>query len=157
MVHRNRRSGRTAAAAVELAVCFPFMLILLAGIWEVGRMVSVSQVISNAAREAGREVAAGQASVSTIQQNVVNYCKMNGLTGVTTGMVTIENVTDASRNDPATCNQLDQWRVTITVPYSVIRWSTIAQITPTTDVVATADWYSMRDSPVVVNAAIPTN
>jgi len=38
----------------------PFLLSTIAGIWEVGRMVSAQQIIANAAREGGREVAAGQ-------------------------------------------------------------------------------------------------
>jgi Flp pilus assembly protein TadG len=149
--------ARSGTAAVELAVCLPFLLIVIAGIWEVGRMVSAQAIIANAAREGGREVAAGQTSAATIQQYVVTYCNMNGLTGVNTSMVVLTNVTNASRNDPTTCNQLDQWDVTVTVPYSTIRWSTIAQITPTTSITASADWYSMKDSPITVSQTIPTN
>ena len=148
---------RRGTAAVELAVCLPFLLIVIAGIWEVGRMVTAQQIIANAAREGGREVAAGQTSVATIQQQVVNYCNMNGLSNVTTSMVTVTNITAAARNDPTTCNQLDQWRVTVTVPYSSIKWSNIAQITPTTAITASADWYSMKDAPVVITTTIPTN
>jgi Flp pilus assembly protein TadG len=155
---RNPKIGRRpGVAAVEFAVCLPFMLILLTGIWEVGRMVSAQQIIANAAREGGREIAAGQSSASTIQTYVVNYCNMNGLTGVTSSMVTLTNVTNAARNDPTTCNQLDQWHVTVTVPYSAIRWSTLAQITPTSGITASADWYSMNDSPLNVVATIPPN
>ena len=149
--------SRTGTAAVELAVCLPFMLILLSGVWEVGRMVSAQQVIANAAREGGRELAAGQSSAATIQQYVVNYMLMNGVTGVDTSMVTITNITNAARTDPTTATQLDQFRVTVTVPYSTIRWSTIAQITTASYLTASADWYSMRDSPITVNAVIPTN
>ena len=148
---------RRGTAAVELAVCLPFLLIVIAGVWEVGRMVTAQQIIANSAREGGREISAGQTSVATVKQNVVNYCNMNGLTNVTTSMVTITNITSAARNDPTTCNQLDQWRVTITVPYSSIKWSNIAQITPTTGITASADWYSTKDAPVVITTTIPTN
>ena len=157
ILRKLKNTGRNGSAAVELAVCLPFLLIVLSGIWEVGRMVSAQQIIANAAREGGREIAAGQTSSATVQQYVVNYCNMNGLTGVTTSMVTLTNVTNAARNDPMTCTQLDQWRITVTVPYSTMKWSNIAQITPTTSIVASADWYSMRDSPITVTATIPPN
>jgi Flp pilus assembly protein TadG len=154
---RTNTHLRTGTAAVELAVCLPFLLIVILGIWEVGRMVQAQQIIANAAREGGREVAAGQTSAATIQTYVVTYCNMNGLTNVDSTMVTVVNITNAARNDPTTCNQLDQWRVTVTVPYSAIRYSTVAQITPTTSILASADWYSMRDTPFTVSTAIPSN
>jgi Flp pilus assembly protein TadG len=154
---RSTNLRRSGTAAVELAVCLPFLLITLAGVWEVGRMVSAQQIVANAAREGGREIALGISSAGTIQQYVVNYCTMNGLTGVTTSMVTLTNVTNASRNDPTTCNQLDQWHIAVTIPYSAMRWSSIAQITPTTAITASADWYSMKDAPLTVSGTIPTN
>jgi Flp pilus assembly protein TadG len=155
---RNPKTRRRiGTAAVELAVCLPFLLIVIAGIWEVGRMVSAQQIIANAAREGGREISAGQTSAATVQQYVVNYCNMNGLTGVDTTMVTTTNITNPSRSDPTTCTQLDQWRVTVTVPYSTMQWSNIAQITPTTSLTASADWYSMKDSSLNITATIPPN
>lgn len=153
----NPNRQRRGTAAVELAVCAPLLLVLLTGVWEVGRMVSAQQMIANAAREGGREVAAGQQSAATVQQYVVNYCNMNGLSNVNTSMVTITNITNASRSDPTTANQLDQFRVTVTVPYSSIRWSNIAQITSTSSLTASADWYSMRDTPFTVSTVIPSN
>lgn len=155
--HRANRRIRTGTAAVELAVCLPFLLIIITGIWEVGRMVQVQQIIANAAREGGRQAAAGQVSSTSLRQYVVNYCNMNGLSGVDINMVTFANITDAARTDPMTANQLDQFRITVTVPYSTIRYSTIAQMTPTSSVSASADWNSMRDLPVTVSTAIPAN
>ena len=148
---------RTAAAAVELAICLPFLLIVISGIWEVGRMVQAQQLIANAAREGGRQAAAGVNDNATICQYVVNYMTMNGLTGVTTSNVTLTNITAAARSNPQTATQLDQFRVTVTVPYSTIRWSTLAQITQTSTLTASADWYSMKDSPISVSTTIPTN
>jgi len=80
----NPISQRRGTAAVELAVSAPLLLILLSGVWEVGRMVSAQQLIANAAREGGREVAAGRQSAATIKQYVVNYCNMNGLSNMDT-------------------------------------------------------------------------
>ncbi len=42
---------RRATAAVELAVVMPLIIILLTGLLEVGRMVQISEILNNAARE----------------------------------------------------------------------------------------------------------
>ena len=120
-------------------------------------MVQVQQLVANAAREGGRQASAGQKDPTTVRQYVVNYMNMNGVTGVDLTMVTLTNITNSARTDPTTAMQLDQYRLTVTVPYSVIRWSTIAQITSTSSLTASADWYSMRDSPISVSTTIPPN
>ena len=203
----------------------PFLLTALLGLWEVGRMVQVQNLAANAAREGGRQAAAGINNNATICQNVVNDLVMNGLsnisytsvsgsttsgsnvvsvpsttglspgqtitgTGIPTGTtivsvnngsnqitlsqnatatgsgvsmigsnisVTLTNATNASRSNPQTANQLDQFNMTVTIPYSVIRWSVVAQITPTTAISVTATWYSMMDTPCSINTTIPSN
>ena len=150
------RTGRGGTAAVELAICLPLLLIVLTGIWEVGRMVTAQQLITNAAREAGRVAAAGQKDSTAVRQVAVDYLNMNGLTGVTLSDVVFANLTNPAL-DPTAANQMDQLRVTITVPCSTIRYSTLAQITTTTTLTASADWYSMRDLPVNVSMTIPVN
>jgi len=157
MILNRKMQARPATAAVELAVCLPFLFILIAGIWEVGRMVTAQQLVANSAREGGRQASAGQKNATAVRQFVVDYLNMNGLTGVTLSHVTLTNITDASRSDPMTAEQLDQFRITVTVPYSVIQWSTLAQITSTSDISASADWYAMKDVPLVITSTIPTN
>jgi Flp pilus assembly protein TadG len=158
MTPNNRKfERRSGSAAVELAVCLPFLLVVITGVWEVGRMVQVQQLVANAAREGGRQASGGQKDPTTLRQYVVNYMNMNGLTAVDLSMVTLTNITNAARTDPTAATQLDQYRLTVTVPYSAIRWSTIAQITSTSSLTASADWYSMRDSPLNIVATIPTN
>jgi Flp pilus assembly protein TadG len=151
------RPKRHGSAAVELAVCLPFLLIIVFGVWEVGRMVQAQELVANAAREGGRQASTGQSDATTVRQSVVNYLNMNGLTGVTLNDVTLTNLTDASRSDPTKGEQFDQYRVTVTVPYSSIRWSTAAQITSTKTLIASADWFCMRDVPINVDLTIPTN
>jgi Flp pilus assembly protein TadG len=157
MMMRKQHRARSATAAVELAVCAPMLLIVLTGIWEVGRMVQVQNIVWAAAREGGRQAAAGLTSNATIVQFMTDYMNANGLTGVTTSMVTLTNVSSSARSNPTAANQMDQFQVNITVPYSAIRWSTIAQITPTTTLTASTTWYSMLDTPCTINTSIPTN
>ena len=55
MRRHHRRAPRRGVAAVELAFVTVLLVVpLLIGIWEVGRLVQVQQVVSNAAREGAR-------------------------------------------------------------------------------------------------------
>ena len=79
----NRRRAnvrrRRGTAAVEAAVLLPLALMLMLGTWEVGRMVEVSQILNNAAREGGRSASTGQNTNSQVQQTVLNYLTNAGL------------------------------------------------------------------------------
>jgi Flp pilus assembly protein TadG len=157
MRRRHSRSTRRGTAAVELAVCLPLLVTLVMGAWEVGRLVEVKQLLCNAVREGGRQAATGNQTTAQVQQYVVNYLTMNGLTGVTTEMVTFTDVTNTQVQDPTFASQMDRLRVSVTVPYTIFRWSLLSQITSDTSLSASADWFSMRDSPISVNLSIPTN
>ena len=67
---RNKRRG---TAAVEFAVCLPLIFLLLAGLWEVGRMTEVQQVMWNSAREAARDASLGQSNFQTVANNLLVY------------------------------------------------------------------------------------
>ena len=56
---RANRRFRRGVAAVEAALLLPLALLLMLGTWEVGRMVEVSQILNNAAREGGRSASTG--------------------------------------------------------------------------------------------------
>ena len=53
MLQRKRRT-RSGIAAVEMAAVLPAVLILLMGILEVGRLIEMQQVLTNATREGAR-------------------------------------------------------------------------------------------------------
>lgn len=60
MLQRTRRSDRTGVAAVEFAVVVGTILVpVLIGVWEVGRLIHVQQIVSNSAREGARLAAQG--------------------------------------------------------------------------------------------------
>jgi Flp pilus assembly protein TadG len=151
------RSKRRGTAAVELAVCLPFLVTLVLGAWEVGRLVEVKQLLCNAVREGGRQAATGSVTTAQVQQYVVNYLNNNGITGVTTSMVTFQDLSNTAVKDPTAAGQMDRLRVSVTVPYTAFRWSMLSQITSDTTLSASADWFSMMDSPLSVDTTIPTN
>jgi hypothetical protein len=100
---RNRSPRRHGVAAIELAVVtILFLVPLIIGVWETGRIIHVKQVVSNAAREGAR--LAGQAYVirsdgnhiqikrdsgsPSVREVVVGYLRASGL-NVTADDVTI--------------------------------------------------------------------
>ena len=70
MPNKTRRRG---TAAVEFACCLPLLLMILTGMWEVGRITEVQQVAWNSAREAARDASLGQDNLLTVAGNLLTY------------------------------------------------------------------------------------
>ena len=157
MLAFRKRASRRGVAAVELAVVLPFLLLLLLGIWEVGRMVEVQQLLTNAVREGGRQASTGVKTVAQVKDEVVQYLKNNGISKVSASDVTVVNLTEASRAQPADAVQLDQYRISVSIPFDSVRWILLDQITSAKTLTASADWYSTNDIPITVDYSIPLN
>ncbi len=158
---RSRSDPRRAAAAVEFAIVLPLLLFLLLGIWEVGRLVQVQQIMANAAREGARAASTGARSLAEVETIVQRYLTAGGLD--TTGLtVRIHNLSlnpgaelsDPS-DDPQAAHQLHLLRVHVTLPFKNVRWVLVSQITNVTTLRATGFWLSMKDQPIVVDTEMP--
>jgi Flp pilus assembly protein TadG len=76
--HPAAKERRLGSAAVELAVCLPLMVLVLSGLWEVGRITQVAEVMWNSAREAARDASLGQdplynVTTSNVTTNLLGY------------------------------------------------------------------------------------
>jgi Flp pilus assembly protein TadG len=159
----DRRCG---AAAVEFALLSPLLFVLLAGLWEVGRLVEAQQVINNAAREGARQGSTGKKSATEVQSAVITYLTAAGF-DTTGAVVTITNVTTGAVNaDPRTYNHLDHFRIDVSLPFNNVRWillnrfstdpeSGYTEIAPPESLVAESHWYSMKDQTLVVSFSPP--
>ena len=58
--HAAAKDRRHGTASVEFAVCLPLMCLVLTGLWEVGRIVQVAEVMWNSAREAAPTLPSGR-------------------------------------------------------------------------------------------------
>lgn len=139
---------------------------LMLGVWEVGRMVQVNQILQNAAREGARLAGNGYVNgtavtASTVQTAVQNYLTAAGLpTAAATGAVTTITCLAATVwTDPSAALPLDPFKVTVTIPsgaaFNSLRWNLLNQITSQTSMSATVYWESENNSQVVVSATLP--
>ena len=71
------------------------LVALLVGVWEMGRLIQVQQVLSNAAREGAREAASSDLTVAQVKQVVIAYIQSAGLP-TSNVQVTVVNVTHAT-------------------------------------------------------------
>ena len=156
-MHLRMKQKRPGVAAVELAVVLPLLLIMLVGLWEVGRIVTVEQLLANAAREGGRSAATGAKSLTQVKETVVRYLKVNGVSKVTTSDVTIVNLTPGGNADPTAATQMDHFQITVSIPFDNVRWVILDQITTLKTLSGRAEWFSMRDIPLAVTTTIPLN
>ena len=98
-------------------------MILLLGTWEVSRLVEVSQILDNAAREGARQATTGLMSGTQVQQIVLNYLLNAGIP-TTHATVTVSDLTSPG-TDPTNANQMDQLQVSVSIPFSDVRWTDI--------------------------------
>jgi Flp pilus assembly protein TadG len=146
---------RRGAAAVEFALVLPLFLILLSGVWEVGRMTEVQQILSNAAREGGRQASTSLTTNANVQQVVLLYLQNafndNDPTGNTGRQRTQNVVTTVSdlthpSTDATNATQLDKFQITVTIPFRDVRWLKLPLVTSdATILTGQATWNSMKD------------
>ena len=137
-------SCRRGVAAVELALLLPFLLALILGIWEIGRLTEAQQLMSNAAREGGRRASTGVTSAADIQAAVMTYLTKAGIP-TANATITVENLT-AKGADPTAAAQFDELKVTITVPVKDLRWMASSTfVSGSSRLTAEAVWCSLKN------------
>jgi Flp pilus assembly protein TadG len=143
----SRARHRPGNAAVEFAVLLPFLVALLLGTWEVGRLVQIKQILANAAREGCRAAATGQQTDSQVQTLVCQYLLDAGLPDYTSQASTVVTVTDVTTNgDVSGASQGDHIRVSVSIPFSDVRWIALYLVTSSnTHLNAEADWTALMD------------
>jgi Flp pilus assembly protein TadG len=82
---RSVNSRRHGGSAVEYAACLPLLLMILAGLWEVGRITEVQEVMWNSAREAARDASLGEDNLQAVATNLLIYLQGADKTAFPTG------------------------------------------------------------------------
>lgn len=168
---RNRQcipTPRRGVAAVELAVCLPFILTLLIGILEVARMLQAQIIMHQSVREAARLAAQGQIinatgehtlirvnsgnpSVSSMAMNVLQRAGIN-----TTNSTFQFQFTDGNTasSEPYQATKGQEFQVTLTLPYNNISLLFFSWFSPTT-LTATMTMHSLVDESFTIDTNIP--
>ncbi len=111
---RRGFTARRGTAAVEFAVVAPLLLAIVMGVIEVGRAITVQELLTNASREGARMAGNDTTALTaTVQAAVNNYLSNGGISGATTTV---------SPNPPSGASDGQSVTVTVTIPYSQVSW-----------------------------------
>lgn len=114
------QSKRRGVAAVEFALVVPLFVLLVFGMIEVGRVVMVHQVLTNAAREGARAAILEGSTTSRVETVIGNYLTGASISG---GTVTVSP-------SPSTADARDPITVTVSVPVINVSWVGSSQYFP---------------------------
>lgn len=121
MNNRNRERG---SAMVETAICIPLLLVLMVGIFEVGRAYETWQVLTNAAREGARMAVMPTGSAADTTALVRAYMSNGQLTQAATASVVINEAASINVNG----NPVSASMVTVDYPFQFIMLQPIVRL-----------------------------
>jgi len=163
--HRKRKG----AVAVELAICAPFIFLMVVGLLELSRMAQVQQILSNAAREGARISAQGliiNSSGSSTQINLNSGTPSVTSTvkdtiaraGLPSTNVTVQFValSGSPITHPYEAVKGQIFKVTVTIPYADVNNINFNMFSPSS-LTSSATMVSLIDDPFSINATLPTN
>jgi Flp pilus assembly protein TadG len=173
----STRSKRRGVAAVEFAAVLPLLLLLLLGIWELGRIIHVQIILNNAARD-GARLGAQAYVVNTsgdytqikfdtgtpnIKGTVRAHLQAAGITDLT-GVVVQFQFVEASNSTPVTPTgsnadpymgkKNQRFRVRVSIPYDNVRWTSLTLLNPKI-LTSEAYWQCLVDDPFTLNTTLP--
>jgi Flp pilus assembly protein TadG len=166
-MQRTLKTGkRRGVVAVEAAVALPLLLILMLGVWEVGRLIQVDQIVINSAREGARFAAGGYVNgtpvtASMVQQAARDYLTAAGLPSAAVSGAQVNLVCQASPSwtNPSDALPLDKFQVTVVIPsgtaFDSLRWNLLNRITTVSQISATVNWQSLNNSKISVSTTLP--
>jgi Flp pilus assembly protein TadG len=161
----NKRSRR-GIAACEAAMVMPLLIITMFGVWEVGRMIQVNQIVNNSARE-GARLAAGAyvngtpVTSAMVTQAIRDYMRASGLPAAAYNGATITLTCLASPTwvNPSDALPLDRFRVQVTIPmgaaFNSMLWSLVYRLSSVNQMSVTVNWVSCTDAKIAVSTVLP--
>ena len=150
----KRRHSRRGVATVELAFVLPVLVTLFLGMCEVGRALNATILVQNAAAVGGRLASIGQSTNAQVKQAVLNYLTVSGIP-TTNAVVTVSDLTQPG-TDVGQAATLDKLSVTVTVPFSDVKWGVSGFIVQDSNLVSgNATYYSARVNPYPTNIVVP--
>ena len=165
MVKRGFERGgqRKGAAIVELSVMLPLFILLLIGMWDVGRLIQLAQIVANSAREAGRQASTGKFTNAQVAEVVRTYLFLSGLrithpvTDSPNVAVTVYNQTRGGEVTMPPSQQNDNLLIYVSYPFVNARWNVMNRFLPDSAALRyTYIWRNLADIPIEVPTVIPS-
>jgi Flp pilus assembly protein TadG len=113
----DRRRG---AASAELALVAPLFLLMICGTLEASRVCSVSEILTNVARDGCRVAVANGKTNANAETRMTTLLSNAGITGYSTPVITPSDVTTSKMGDLVT--------VTVSVQFHHVTWLPISYV-----------------------------
>jgi Flp pilus assembly protein TadG len=166
----KRNSRRRGAAVIEMAMITPIMLLLIFGLWELGRIIQVQQQLQNAVRDSARIASQGQIITPTgeyvrigrttgamnVEDTVRDQLQAAGLTNLN-GVVIEFTYLDGNTSNatPADGTKNQAFRIRVSIPYDNVKWTNLNFFRPNT-IQAETTWRILVDDPFQVPTQLPS-
>lgn len=160
---------RRGVAVVELAFLMPLLLMLIVGVWEIGRLVQLQQIMNQAARDGARiasqahivnttgaythiDMTTTSPNVTDTVRNHLYCCGITNLNGLQVMFQFLDG--DTSLTEPYQGIKNQRFRLTVTLPYDNMRWTSLGLINPNT-LGGECVWQMMSDDPFTLSTVLP--
>lgn len=120
----DSRTRERGAAMVEAAITIPLLLVLMVGIFEVGRAYQTWQVLTNAAREGARMAITPSATPANTSALIRQYMADGQLSNSSTAVVNVNKEGSINVNGTAVGASL----VTVDYPFSFIMLQPVVRL-----------------------------
>lgn len=117
---RPSRRFRRGATLVEFALVVPVFFIIVLGIFEIGRVCMVTELLTEAARRACRQGVIEGTGSSTIQSTATDYLTSVGISGETASVYVNDAL--AGSSDVSSMPAYTEITVVVTVPVANVTW-----------------------------------
>lgn len=122
LTRRPDGGRRRGVAAVEMAVVLPVFVTVTLGMIELGRAIMVSQLLTNAAREAARSAIIDGSTNTSVSNSATSFMATAAKISQSDVTVTITTSTTGGGNSVANAKPQDLVTVNLSVPYSKVSW-----------------------------------
>lgn len=141
------RHNERGSALVEAAMITPLVLLIMVGIFEVGRAYQTWQVLTNAAREGARASVVVGSDTTTVEALVKQYMADGQLAGAQTASVVVDQDASIEVNGES----VGASQVTVDYPFDFIVLNPVVKLVKSDSTVGEA--ITMRATSVMRNEA----
>lgn len=149
---------------MEFAFVCPLLLLIVLGVWEIGRIIQVQQVMLISLRDGARMASQGnivtptgdyvQISRDQVIASIREALIGNGINNFSGATFEFFFVDGISTREPFQGKKNERFTVRVALPYDNIRWTNLTLLNPKTLTVELT-WRMLVDDPFTLNTNLP--